>query len=357
MERRSVCLVMIVRNEAEVIRRCLESVIPVIDHWVICDTGSTDDTARVVLETMEGIPGELHEVPWVNFGQTRTQSLTLARGKADYHLLIDADMTLNTPGDFRPALAADAYLVRYSGPLDYWVERVVSDRHSWEYVGPAHEYIRSATSTTRAKLEGVTVTHHGDGGCQRGKIERYLNLLKEGIEKEPENSRYAFYIAESYRDLGNLPQAIEWYEKRACMGGWDEEQWYALYQAARSQHRLGVAWPLVLEAYLRAYAFRPTRIEPLYHVARFYRENEQFQLAELFSRRAIEAGYPEDTLFIDKPIYDYELPLEHARCCHALGRCEEAARICHRVLACPDVPDGAQQTAREMSAILESQLR
>ena len=152
---KTICLVMIVRNEAAVIRRCLESVKPLIDHWVICDTGSTDDTRRIIQETLAGIPGELHDTPWVNFGHNRTIALQLARGKADYHLLIDADMTLDTPADFRAALTEDAYMVRYTGPTDYWVERLVSDRHEWEYVGAAHEYIRARTAATRTKLPGV----------------------------------------------------------------------------------------------------------------------------------------------------------------------------------------------------------
>src|SRR3989442_322044 len=250
---KTICLVMIVKDEADVIRRCLESVKWLINYWVICDTGSSDNTPDVIQETLAGIPGTLHQVPWVDFGHNRTQALKLAKGNADYHLLLDADMTLNTPADFRAGLTDDAYLVRYTGPKDYWVERLVGDRHEWEYVGPAHEYIRSPTATKPVKLADVTVTHHGDGGCQRGKIERYLALLKQGLEAEPNNSRYAFYVAESYRDLGNFPQAIDWYEKRASMGGWDEEVWYSVYQIARLQHRLGVAWPLVLDAYLRAF--------------------------------------------------------------------------------------------------------
>ena len=40
----TICLNMIVRNEAPVIRRCLDSVMPIIDSWVIVDTGSTDGT-------------------------------------------------------------------------------------------------------------------------------------------------------------------------------------------------------------------------------------------------------------------------------------------------------------------------
>ena len=338
---------MIVKDESAVIRRCLESVRELIDYWVICDTGSTDDTRRIIQETLVGMPGELHDVPWIDFGHNRTMALKLARGKADYHLLIDADMTLNTPADFRAALTDDAYLVRYTGPKDYWVERLVSDRHEWEFVGPAHEYIRSRTAGTRVKLADVTATHHGDGGCQRGRIERYLSLLKQELDKEPENPRYVFYIAESYRDLGNFLQAMEWYEKRASMGGWDEEGWYSLYQAARLQQRLGIAWQLVLNSYLEAYQHRPARLEPLFHIAWFYRENQQYQLGWFFARPVLETPYPDDILFIERTIYEYELPMEYAVCCYWLGKHEEAIRVNDAILACPTAPENVRETARK----------
>src|SRR5262245_56903347 len=97
---RTICLVMIVRNEASVIERCLDSVKPFIDCWVICDTGSTDRTKEIIRESLAGIPGTMHDVGWQDFGRNRTIALRFARGKADYHLLLDADMTLNAAGDF-----------------------------------------------------------------------------------------------------------------------------------------------------------------------------------------------------------------------------------------------------------------
>ena len=93
------CLNMIVKNEALVIRRCLDSVRPIIDHWVIVDTGSTDGTQDIIREHLRDLPGELHERPWRNFAHNRSEALELARGRSDYTLIIDADDTLEiAPG-------------------------------------------------------------------------------------------------------------------------------------------------------------------------------------------------------------------------------------------------------------------
>ena len=44
----TLCLGMIVKNEAAIIRECLDSVTSLIDYWIICDTGSTDGTQELV---------------------------------------------------------------------------------------------------------------------------------------------------------------------------------------------------------------------------------------------------------------------------------------------------------------------
>jgi tetratricopeptide (TPR) repeat protein len=276
--------------------------------------------------------------------------MELARGKADYHLLLDADMTLIVHAEFRHKLSADAYLIRHEGDLDYWVERLVSDRHAWRYVGPTHEYICSETARTKEKLPELSVKHYCDGSSRPMKYQRDIELLKAELERAPTNARGVFYLAQSYRDLGNLPQAIEWYEKRAAMGGWEEEVWYALYQVAVLQHRLGWAWPLVLNAYLVAYQYRPTRLEPLYRIARFYRENGQLDLAYLFGRQGDGARYPDDILFVEREIYEHGFALEHALACAGSGRQEEATRALDEILAVSSVPESVRETARRHRA-------
>jgi len=63
--RPAICLNMIVRNEAHIIRETLDSVVPYISSWVIVDTGSNDGTQDLIRDHMgrRGIPGELHERP------------------------------------------------------------------------------------------------------------------------------------------------------------------------------------------------------------------------------------------------------------------------------------------------------
>src|SRR5262245_53632420 len=105
-----VCLNMIVKNEAPVIRRCLESVLPFIDRWVVVDTGSTDGTQALVRESLSSKPGELHERPWKSFGHNRNEALQLASSGSDYLFFIDADEQLSLPpGRERGALGADGY--------------------------------------------------------------------------------------------------------------------------------------------------------------------------------------------------------------------------------------------------------
>jgi len=88
-KKKTICLNMIVKNESKVITRCLESIKPILDYWVILDTGSTDGTQQIIKNFMKDIPGELHEDAFVNFEYSRNKALDFAKGKADYVLFID----------------------------------------------------------------------------------------------------------------------------------------------------------------------------------------------------------------------------------------------------------------------------
>lgn len=201
----SMCLCMIVRNEAKVIERCLASARDLVDTWVISDTGSTDGTQQLIRTAMHGIPGELHEEPWVNFGHNRTLNIRHARGKADYLLLLDADHVIRRDGPL-PRLTADAYMLRHEGATEYRIRRLVSGSVAWRYEGVTHEYLTVDTRHRQANLDALVIEDFYDGGSRRDKFERDARLLSAEMERDPANTRTVFYLAQTMRDMGSTEE-------------------------------------------------------------------------------------------------------------------------------------------------------
>jgi glycosyltransferase involved in cell wall biosynthesis len=343
--RPSVCLAMIVRNERGVIGRCLDSVRGLIDSWVICDTGSTDGTQAYIQDRLGDLPGVLYERPWKNFGANRSELLDLARSHGDYLLLLDADMTVEA--DRRPLtdLSADAYLIRLVGDVEYWMPYLVKSSLPWYYVGVTHEYLALDQPHRREKLESVRIYHHADGGSRRDKFERDRALLEAEVARNPDDARSVFYLAQTYRDLGQLDEAVEWYRRRAAMGGWDEEVFYALYQ-------VGVLlaasdWQQAVPALLEAWNSRPTRAEPLYDLAVGFRQRGQYALAHWAAERGLRIRLPSDILFVSRWVYDWGLLFEYSIAAYWVGQVQEALAACERLLADRRLPEPWRTHARQ----------
>jgi glycosyltransferase involved in cell wall biosynthesis len=158
--RSTICLCMVVEDEAELITRCLESCRGIVDHWVICDTGSSDDVESLVREALAGIPGELHRTPWVDAATNRTELLEHAHGKADYLLLLDAGMVVSV-GKPIGKLDAGSYMIRESrgaGDVVWFNKRLLDAGVRWRYEGAYHGYVECIDGPeTVARLDAITI--------------------------------------------------------------------------------------------------------------------------------------------------------------------------------------------------------
>ncbi|RYE10356.1 MAG: glycosyltransferase [Hyphomicrobiales bacterium] len=305
---------MIVRNEAAIIERALASVATQLSYWVVCDTGSTDGTQDIVQRFFRerGIPGELHEFPFENFSSARNRALDAARrsaGRFDYLLLMDADMELRVVEDaFRAGLGQHAYQVRQKAGISYYNTRLVRRDVPATYKGVTHEYLELPSPA--ARLDAIWFADGANGSNRVGKFDRDAALLTDALKSEPDNARYVFYLAQSYRDAGRLDLALETYRRRQLMAGWDEERWYAVLQEARCLRLLGRDDAFIARA-MQAYNERPGRAEPLYDLALHYRLKGQYEAAMLFALSAFRLPRPlGDSLFVEDHIYDYGIRQE-----------------------------------------------
>ncbi|MES2122365.1 MAG: glycosyltransferase [Chlamydiota bacterium] len=346
-EKPKVCLNMIIKNESHVITRCLESVKPLIDYWVIVDTGSTDGTQDIVREFMKDIPGELHERPWIHFEHNRNEALQLAESKAEYLLFIDADDIYTYDSDFvRPEFNRDAYSVkiRYGG-LTYYRVQMIRANTGWKWVGAVHEVLVAPNMGDQAILDGVTMVIIGGGDRSNDpkKYQKDAALLETAVERNPFCTRSVFYLAQSYRDAGMLEESITNYEKRVRMGGWDQEVFVSLYQMGLIKESMGKSEDQIVQAYTDAFTFRPTRAEPLYRLSAYYRKHDNHLLSYLTAKHGLSLREPNDPLFVETWIYDFGLLFEFSISSYYVGKYEESYRACKKLLARPDLPPSIRE--------------
>ena len=310
------CLNMIVKNESKIIRRLLTSVQSIIDSICICDTGSTDNTVELIEEFMKerGLPGVVLKEPFRDFGYNRTYSLKAAKDWGVYALLLDADMKLVIHEGFdKTKLTADGYnVLQKNGGLEYYNIRLVRLDKGVTCVSPTHEYYDFPPGCRTDQCKTLSIDDVGDGGAKADKFERDVRLLLGGLEKEPRNERYHFYLANSYRDAGRTEEALTFYRKRVELGGWKEEVFYAAFEAGNMLARLNRHAEAV-EAWLDAWQRHPSRAESLYEIVKHYRVTGKQQIAQLFLDRAIKIPYPrDDVLFIKAAIYSYLMDYEQS---------------------------------------------
>ena len=325
------CLNMIVKNEAANLPRCLESVADHIACYAILDTGSTDtctDLARHYFER-RGIPGVVGYSQFQDYSQARNEALDLARASAldfDALLLMDADMELvvDDPDQLR-ALPPATYKITQRGSRHVYTNvRILPRSSRARYRKRTHEYLHVPHGATIAPSETASFIDH-ESGTNRGegnrdKHERDLRLLMLDWRDDPD-FRTALYLATTHWAASDPQRAIPWYERARRLGGGTEETWYASYMLGRCllddiedesdptgrkrRRREDNECAEGVAQLLEAHQERPTRAEPLLHLARHYRKRgKNDDLACLFAEAGKQIPYPHgDLLFIEREAY------------------------------------------------------
>jgi glycosyltransferase involved in cell wall biosynthesis len=331
---------MIVKNESHVIKRLMSSVAPVIDYWVIVDTGSTDGTQDIIRNFFEekGIPGELIEIEWKDFATSRNTALQAVESKVDYGFWIDADEELVLEPGFNKdlLLSRDVDCISLKtiyGRVDYTRKNIWKTGKGFRWDGPIHELLSSPEEKTGAIGTGLYVIVRPEGSSWGNIREKYLAhaAILEPYAIETNDPRWVFYTAQSYRDAGELEKSIEWYRKRAIMtDGFYEEIFISRFMVARLSEAIGKSKQECTTLYQEAHTCDPMRGESIKSLIQMYQRLGDWENAYVFSlygtRYHMNNPYPNRILFIDKGLYDFEMLELHSLSCYYTRRIEEGAR-------------------------------
>jgi glycosyltransferase involved in cell wall biosynthesis len=390
---KKICLAMIVKNESKNMVRLLNTLKNIIDFISIDDTGSTDNTKEII-ETWgreNNIQTTVHSEPFKNFSHNRTNSVKNAiktYPAADYILLSDADFVWEIDGFNKNLLTEASYTVlQYNSTISYWNIRILSAKNEWNCVGVTHEYWDTPTkvesSSRGVKVSTLKIKDIGDGGCKSDKYERDERLLLGGLEDSETPSdlktRYKFYLAQTYKDMGKKEESIKWYLERIADGGWEEEVYYSylsigdnfenLYWRTKSElekieksekgekgekegekgekgekeklkEKLDRYEKEARKFYYKSYEYRSTRAEPLAALCGFCRKIGDHRSTYTYAKLGSKIPYPKgDLLFINHNVYDYVFDNELSIVCYYVGEKKEGAEICERLLLREDLPE------------------
>ena len=337
-----ICLNMIVKDEAKNIKRCLASVKDIVGYYVIDDTGSTDGTPELIKKLMDkyGVPGEIYHTPFQNFGYNREQNLQHAIGKGDYVLMIDADEELVCKDvSAFDNLTADCYLVeKTDNGRNFKHSLLLRIGCDWHWHGVVHNAVTSDSGESQEHFWAAHLIHHGGGSKTRGLTQREAGLkeaaiLEAEMEKDPTNARNQFYLGQAYRNAGETQKAYDAYKRRMLMGGWKEEVYESMARASWCKWHLNDN-EFPVGNFLSTYDFMPTRAEPLFYVAKYYRAHKAYHVAYMFAKVGIEIPYPKEAAMgIVAPIYEWMMLDEFAASAALSGHYAEAIEACDRLLA------------------------
>lgn len=355
--KKTICLNMIVKNEAHVITETLGNLYSYIkfDYYVVSDTGSTDNTKELIAAFFEkhSVPGEIHDHAWRDFGHNRTLALQAAYNKADYSFIFDADDKICGDFNLPPILRADSYQFKFGNGFNYLRTLMVNSRQKWIFKGVLHEFITSLEPTGKGEiLTGEYFIESGRRGARNQVANKYLNdahILERGFDDEMAKgdrgmaSRYAFYCAQSYKDGGSqhADDAIKWYERVLTMDNWTQEKYYSCLMLAElyAGHPVSKNMTTSIKYLLTAGKYDPERVEGVATVMEHYRNDGLNEIVNLLYHKYKNYTRNQvDKLFVNQSKYEHCIEYNNSVSAFYIGDAVSGYECCKKILSASQVP-------------------
>lgn len=326
----TVSLCMIVRDEEDVLARCLESAAGLVDEVIIVDTGSRDRTKEVASRFTE----KIFDFPWVDdFAAARNFSFSHAA--CEYCMWLDADDVI-FPEDRKKFLSmkealgpgTDVVMMPYYTGFDsdgrvvfsYYRERIVRNHAGMAWKGRVHEVIETRGNVLWADC-GVSHQKTRPSDPDRN-LRIFEKMLHEGEALDPRQQYYyarELYYHRRFREAlevldGFLKEGLGWVEDKICAC---RQRAYCLYALGREDEALG--------SLFSSFAYDLPRAETCCDVGQHFLDRQLWDRAAYWYLRALECPRPDrGGGFVQPEAYGYLPCIQLCVCYSRMGRDDEA---------------------------------
>jgi glycosyltransferase involved in cell wall biosynthesis len=215
MDKKTISLCMIVKDEEAYIRRCLESVTKHVDEIIIIDTGSTDATLEIAGE----FGAIIYDFKWIeDFSAAR--NFSIGKAKSDYILVLDADEYLDKDAEIPQSIKdlKDYYIINFNNYMDggyvssHQAIRLFKNRIGLKYYGKVHEHLNLDDYEDLTVAFAEFIIHHDgyqkEAYLSKNKYDRNLKILLNEVNENPTGYNL-FNLGKQYKVSGNYDEALE----------------------------------------------------------------------------------------------------------------------------------------------------
>ncbi|MBD1373922.1 glycosyltransferase family 2 protein [Hazenella sp. IB182357] len=321
----TISLCMIVKDEEDVLNRCLDTVKDIVDEINIIDTGSSDKTVEIA----KNYTDRVFFFPWTGkFADARNKSFEYAT--KEYILYLDADDVLlvedreklkKLKETLDPSI--DSVSMYYNAGTDefgnvtlrYRRNRLLKRERNYRWEGDCHNYIN-----VRGKIlnSDISVTHKKTGHS----VGRNLNIYRMKIERGDRfSARDYFYYGNELKENDHYEEAIESYKKNIAMKeGWIEDKVFACIHKADCYNMIGDInneWKSLLESFL--FSMTP-RAEACSRIGYVFQRKKEYKTAIYWYELATQETPDENRWSFTYPaLYTWYPHLQMCLCYDRLG--------------------------------------
>ncbi len=308
-------LAMICKDDADVLERCLESIIPHVDEFIFVDNGSKDDSVKIAKK----FGAKVYTSAIVdNFSALR--NFSFSKCTQEWILWSDCDDIFFNFEKIKPFLEkvpehVSAVIMPYFYAFDdrgncisiHNKERIIRRSRGMFWLNRVHECVNVIGKEEYLIMD---LENPGDPRVEHHKVTvassfaRNIRLLLMQHVDEPTNVRTMFYLGNEYWHQRKWAEALYWYEKVLESSEMDIEKWQSFTSIGHCFHQMG-DFGSAINANLKAIEVSPGWADAYLNLGRIYLDMHDWPRSIYWTEEGLTKAKPTQLLQLNPLDYNY----------------------------------------------------